>query len=144
MTPAQNAPARCGSFHATAAAHVLNCTIACQIRRTLQRSFRVEAGGQRMSCERMMISKDAERVPGAVQGLVPERKVFEVHIEQGHKYGAKVVLRGEAGMSELGVQVRLTPTPSLIRQPAWSASSSMAVLMLYWKLIDQYTANDGK
>ena len=35
---------------------------------------------------------------------MPERKVFEVHIEQGHKYGAKVVLRGEAGMSELGVQ----------------------------------------
>ena len=34
---------------------------------------------------------------------MPERKVFEVHIEQGHKYGAKVVLRGEAGMSELGV-----------------------------------------
>ena len=30
--------------------------------------------------------------------------MFEVHIEQGHKYGAKVVLRGEAGMSELGVQ----------------------------------------
>ena len=38
-----------------------------------------------------------------MQGLTPERKVFEVHIEQGHKYGAKVVLRGEAGMSELGV-----------------------------------------
>ncbi len=38
-----------------------------------------------------------------MQGLVPEKKVFEVHIEQGHKYGAKVVLRGEAGMSELGV-----------------------------------------
>ena len=38
-----------------------------------------------------------------LQGLVPERKVFEVHIEQGHKVGAKVVLRGEAGMSELGV-----------------------------------------
>lgn len=38
-----------------------------------------------------------------LQGLLPERKVFEVHIEQGHKYGAKVVLRGEAGMSELGV-----------------------------------------
>ena len=38
-----------------------------------------------------------------MQGLMPERKVFEVHIEQGHKYGAKVVLRGEAGMSELGV-----------------------------------------
>ncbi|CAK0784305.1 hypothetical protein CVIRNUC_007509 [Coccomyxa viridis] len=37
------------------------------------------------------------------KGLMPERKVFEVHIEQGHKYGAKVVLRGEAGMSELGV-----------------------------------------
>lgn len=34
---------------------------------------------------------------------MPEKKVFEVHIEQGHKYGAKVVLRGEAGMSELGV-----------------------------------------
>jgi hypothetical protein len=41
-----------------------------------------------------------------LQGLCPERKVFEVHIEQGHKYGAKVVLRGEAGMSELGVQVQ--------------------------------------
>jgi hypothetical protein len=40
----------------------------------------------------------------ARQGLAPERKVFEVHIEQGHKYGAKVVLRGEAGMSEAGVQ----------------------------------------
>ena len=45
---------------------------------------------------------DDDRVLCA-QGLVPERKVFEVHIEQGHKYGAKVVLRGEAGMSELGV-----------------------------------------
>ena len=30
----------------------------------------------------------------ARQGLVPEKKVFEVHIEQGHKHGAKVVLRG--------------------------------------------------
>ena len=40
----------------------------------------------------------------ARQGLVPEKKVFEVHIEQGHKHGAKVVLRGEAGCSDPNVQ----------------------------------------
>ncbi|KAK9837066.1 hypothetical protein WJX81_000009 [Elliptochloris bilobata] len=38
------------------------------------------------------------------KGLVPEKKVFEVHIEQGHKHGAKVVLRGEAGCSDPNVQ----------------------------------------
>ena len=30
--------------------------------------------------------------------------MFEVHIEQGHKHGAKVVLRGEAGCSDPNVQ----------------------------------------
>lgn len=29
-----------------------------------------------------------------------EKKVFEVHIEQGHKHNSKVVLRGEAGCSD--------------------------------------------
>lgn len=36
--------------------------------------------------------------------LIPESKTFEVHIEQGMKNGAKVVLRGEAGTSEPGLQ----------------------------------------
>ena len=31
------------------------------------------------------------------RGLVPEKKVFDVHIEPGHKHGSKIVLRGEAG-----------------------------------------------
>ncbi len=38
------------------------------------------------------------------QGLLPEKKIFEVHIEKGHKHNAKVVLRGEAGYSEPGIQ----------------------------------------
>ena len=38
------------------------------------------------------------------QGLVPEKKVFEVHIEQGHKHASKIVLRGEAGRSEPNVE----------------------------------------
>lgn len=38
-----------------------------------------------------------------VQGLLPEKKIFEVHIEKGHKHNAKVVLRGEAGYSEPGI-----------------------------------------
>ncbi|KAK9803693.1 hypothetical protein WJX73_001266 [Symbiochloris irregularis] len=38
------------------------------------------------------------------KGLVAEKKVFEVHIEQGHKHNSKVVLRGEAGCSEPNVQ----------------------------------------
>ena len=46
----------------------------------------------------------AVRRPRRAQGLLPEKKVFEVHIEQGHKYGAKVVLRGEAGCSDPSVQ----------------------------------------
>ncbi len=72
---------------------------------------------------------------------MPEKKVFEVHIEQGHKYGAKVVLRGEAGMSELGVLPGdvifvLEPKPhktfkrvgndlilDKVRPPAWSSNS---------------------
>lgn len=37
------------------------------------------------------------------QGLVAEKKVFEVHIEQGHKHNSKVTLRGEAGCSEPNV-----------------------------------------
>lgn len=37
------------------------------------------------------------------QGLVAEKKVFEVHIEQGHKHNARVTLRGEAGCSEPNV-----------------------------------------
>ena len=39
-----------------------------------------------------------------MQGLVPEKKVFEVHIEQGHKHASKIVLRGEAGRSEPNVE----------------------------------------
>ena len=38
-----------------------------------------------------------------LQGLLPEKKIFEVHIEKGHKHNAKVVLRGEAGYSEPGI-----------------------------------------
>lgn len=59
--------------------------------------------GQMAHSTQLSDVKTHSRVAG-MQGLVPEKKVFEVHIEQGHKYGAKVVLRGEAGMSELGVQ----------------------------------------
>lgn len=39
-----------------------------------------------------------------LQGLLPEKKIFEVHIEKGHKHNQKVVLRGEAGYSEPGIQ----------------------------------------
>lgn len=35
---------------------------------------------------------------------MPEKKVFEVHVEQGHKHASKIVLRGEAGYSEPGVE----------------------------------------
>lgn len=35
--------------------------------------------------------------------LVQEKKTFEVHVEQGMKQGAKVVLRGEAGCTEPGL-----------------------------------------
>jgi DnaJ C terminal domain len=38
-----------------------------------------------------------------MQGLVPEKKVFEVNIEKGHKHNQKIVLRGEAGCSEPNV-----------------------------------------
>lgn len=38
-----------------------------------------------------------------LQGLLPEKKIFEVHIDKGHKHNAKVVLRGEAGYSEPGI-----------------------------------------
>jgi DnaJ family protein A protein 2 len=38
------------------------------------------------------------------KGLVPEKKVFEVHIEPGHKANSKIVLRGEAGLSEPNIQ----------------------------------------
>ncbi|KAL4424806.1 hypothetical protein ABPG77_000846 [Micractinium sp. CCAP 211/92] len=31
------------------------------------------------------------------KGLAPEKKVFEVHVEPGHRHGSKVVFRGEAG-----------------------------------------------
>lgn len=31
------------------------------------------------------------------KGLVPDRKVFEVHVEPGHRHGSKIVFRGEAG-----------------------------------------------
>lgn len=37
------------------------------------------------------------------KALVSEKKTFEVHIEQGMKNGAKIVLRGEAGCSEPGL-----------------------------------------
>ena len=36
----------------------------------------------------------------AAQGLITEKKVFDVHVEQGHMHNAKVVLRGEAGCSD--------------------------------------------
>lgn len=39
-----------------------------------------------------------------LQKLVPEKKVFEVHIEPGHRNNSKVVLRGEAGCSDPDVQ----------------------------------------
>ena len=35
-----------------------------------------------------------------MQGLITEKKVFDVHVEQGHMHNAKVVLRGEAGCSD--------------------------------------------
>lgn len=31
------------------------------------------------------------------RGIAPEKKVFEVHVEPGHRHGAKVLFRGEAG-----------------------------------------------
>lgn len=37
------------------------------------------------------------------RGLVPERKVFEVHVEPGHRHGSKIVLRGEAGCPDPSV-----------------------------------------
>ncbi len=40
----------------------------------------------------------------SVQKLVPEKKVFEVHIEPGHRNNSKVVLRGEAGCSDPDMQ----------------------------------------
>ncbi len=58
---------------------------------------------ERRQVARQPVADRHEAGVTCMQGLMPERKVFEVHIEQGHKYGAKVVLRGEAGMSELGV-----------------------------------------
>ena len=39
-----------------------------------------------------------------LQKLVPEKKVFEVHIEPGHRNNSKVVLRGEAGCSDPDMQ----------------------------------------
>lgn len=44
------------------------------------------------------------RADSYLQGLLPEKKVFEVHVEQGHKHASKIVLRGEAGYSEPGVE----------------------------------------
>ena len=50
--------------------------------------FRIErAHATRLACE-------VNCWPRHAQGLVAEKKVFEVHIEQGHKHNAKVVLRG--------------------------------------------------
>lgn len=37
------------------------------------------------------------------RGLVPEKKVFEVHVEPGHRHGSKIVLRGEAGCPDPSV-----------------------------------------
>lgn len=34
------------------------------------------------------------------KGLVQERKLFEVHVEKGHRAGQKIVLRGEAGYND--------------------------------------------
>jgi DnaJ homolog subfamily A member 2 len=43
---------------------------------------------------------------GGCQGkcLISDKGTFEVHIEKGMKHGSKVVLRGEAGCSEPGLQ----------------------------------------
>lgn len=38
------------------------------------------------------------------RGLTPEKKVFEVHIDRGHRHGSRIVLRGEAGCSDPSVQ----------------------------------------
>lgn len=38
------------------------------------------------------------------RGVVPEKKVFEVRVDPGHKHGARIVLRGEAGSSDPTVQ----------------------------------------
>lgn len=37
------------------------------------------------------------------RGLTPEKKVFEVHVEPGHRHGSKIVLRGEAGCPDPSV-----------------------------------------
>jgi len=37
------------------------------------------------------------------RGLVPEKKVFDVHVEPGHKHGSKIILRGEAGCPDPSV-----------------------------------------
>jgi len=39
----------------------------------------------------------------AGKGLIPEKKVFEVHINKGMKHGEKITLRGEAGCPEPSV-----------------------------------------
>lgn len=41
--------------------------------------------------------------PCSGQGMLPEKKVFEVHISKGHKHGDKITLRGEAGCPEPSV-----------------------------------------
>jgi hypothetical protein len=62
------------------------------------------SGGCRAGPARGRAARGLTRRGRPRQGLVPEKKVFEVHIEQGHKHGAKVVLRGEAGCSDPNVQ----------------------------------------
>ena len=52
----------------------------------------------------MPASQPATPCQPLLQGLIPEKKIFEVNIEKGHKHNAKVVLRGEAGYSEPGIQ----------------------------------------
>eukprot|EP01025_Chloroclados_australasicus_P030807 TRINITY_DN309_c0_g1_i1.p1 TRINITY_DN309_c0_g1~~TRINITY_DN309_c0_g1_i1.p1 ORF type:complete len:432 (-),score=76.90 TRINITY_DN309_c0_g1_i1:478-1773(-) len=37
-------------------------------------------------------------------GLVQEKKIFEVHVEQGMKNGQKIVMRGEAGTTDPNIQ----------------------------------------
>ena len=58
------------------------------------------------------------------KGLAPDRKVFEVHIEQGHRHGSKIVFRGEAGSDSpevRGGEARGKGRHACCAGPAWCA-----------------------